>query len=276
MDRLGKLLRCPWSWDSGRCKHGVQGQDRLGMVLTIQQVAFPVHLLFCSNQGRDNTAKPTQLIPMLAQLQAEFLRYDIDITQIPLTLDSWFVSEPLRQRLYKLGVTTLIIAGKGHSTLTINHRKQQASAWKKELLLHPPTWGIDVPSCRLSAYHPTCGSVIRFFFHKSTTRSYSLMNLSQQSLRGAEIWHMWKQHHHIECFWKVLTSVFHMRAMHLHGNGLDTALLIKGLAYLFAIRLKTQRVFSKSSITQIIRTLSRDPDVLDVLAEHFHRPCLIT
>jgi hypothetical protein len=56
---------------------------------------------------------------MLSQLKDEFLRYDIDITQIPLTLDSWFVSEPLRQQLYDLGSTNIIIAGKGNYTFTI-------------------------------------------------------------------------------------------------------------------------------------------------------------
>jgi hypothetical protein len=176
MDRLGKFLRCTWSWFSGRCKHGVQGQDLLGIVLTIHHVALPVHLLFCSKRGRGNTDKPTQLLTMLAQLKDEFLRHDIAITQIPLTLDSWFVSEPLRQRLYKLGLTKIIIAGKSNYTFTINNRKQQASMWKKELRLSPPTWGIDVPSCRLCAYNPTFGSVILFFFQKSTTRSYYLMN----------------------------------------------------------------------------------------------------
>lgn len=62
------------------------------------------------------------------------------------------------------------------------------------------------------------------------------MNFSQKSLRGAEIWHIWKQHHYIECFWKVLKSVLHMRDMRLHGPGLYTGLLIKVLAYLLAIR----------------------------------------
>jgi len=276
IDRLGKFLRCTWSWYSGRCKKVVQGQDLLGIVLTINQVALPVHLLFCSKQGRANTDKPTQLVTMLAQLKAEFLRYAIDITQIPLTLDSWFVSEPLRQRLYDLGFTKIIIAGKSNYTLTIKNRKQKASAWKKELSLLSPKWGIDVPSCRLRAYNPTFGAITLFFFQKSTTRSYYLMNFSQQALRGAEIWHIWKQHHQIECFWKVLKSVFHIRAMRLHGNGLYTALLIKVLAYLFAIRLKAQRNFSKCSITQLMRKLCREHDLRDVLAEHFHRPCLTT
>ena len=52
IDRLGKFLRCTWSWYSGRCKKVIQGQDLLGIVLTINQVALPVHLLFCSKQGR--------------------------------------------------------------------------------------------------------------------------------------------------------------------------------------------------------------------------------
>jgi len=33
IDRLGKMLRCMWSWYSGRCKKVVNGQDLLGIVL---------------------------------------------------------------------------------------------------------------------------------------------------------------------------------------------------------------------------------------------------
>jgi len=51
----------------------------------------------------------------------------------------------------------------------------------------------------------------------------------------------------------MLKSVFHIHAMHLHGDGLYMGLLIKVLAYLLAIRLKAQRDFSKCSITQIMR-----------------------
>jgi hypothetical protein len=276
IDRLGKFLRWTWSWYSGRCKKIVQGQDLLGIVFTINQVALPVHLLFCLKQGHGNTDKPSLLITMLSQLKDEFLRYDIDITQSPLTLDSWFVSEPLRQQLYDLGSTNIIIAGKGNYTFTIQNRKQKASAWKKELTLNPPQWVIDVPSRRLYARNPTFGSVLLFFFQKSTTRSYYLMNFSQHAMRGAEIWHIWKQHHQIECFWKTLKSVFHIHDMHLHGDGLYMGLLIKVLAYLLALRLKVQREFSKCSITQIMRKLSRDQDLRDVLAEHFHGPCLAT
>jgi hypothetical protein len=98
------------------------------------------------------------------------------------------------------------------------------------------------------------------------------MNFSRVSMRGAEIWHIWKQHHLVECFWKILKSILHIRAMQLQGNGLYTALLIKVFAYLLALRLQAQRPFSKLSITQIMRKLSRDHDLKDMLTTHFHLP----
>ena len=79
----------------------VRGQDLLGIVLTINHIAFPLHLLFCSKQGRYNTNKADLLIFMLSRLQVEFHREGIDLTQIPLTMDSWFVSQPLRERLLR-------------------------------------------------------------------------------------------------------------------------------------------------------------------------------
>ena len=57
----------------------------------------------------------------------------------------------------------------------------------------------------------------------------------------------------IECFWKILKSIFHIRSMQLQGNGLYTALLIKVLAYLLAIRLQAHWPFSQLTITQIMR-----------------------
>jgi hypothetical protein len=276
LDRLGKFLRCTWSWYSGRCHDVVRGQDLLGIVLTINHITLPLHLLFCSKQGRYNTNKADLLICMFKRLKAEFHREGIDLTQIPLTMDSWFVSQHLRQRLHDLGFTKIIIAGKSNYTFTIDGKHQKSSQWKKELVLHDPTWGIDVPSCRVHAQSPTFGSLILFFFQKSTTRSYYLMNFSRVAMRGAEIWHIWQQHHLIECFWKILKSIFHIRAMQLQGHGLYTALLIKVFAYLFAIRLQAHRLFSKLTITQIMRQLSRDHNLKDLLTTHFHVAFLTT
>jgi len=276
MDRFGKLLRCTWNWYSGRYHKVMHGQDLLGVVLTINQIALPLHLLFCAKQGRYNTNKADALIFMLSRLKAAFAREGIDLTKIPITMDSWFVSQPLRQRLHSGGFTKIIIAGKSHYTFTIDGKKQDASQWKKALILHDSTWGIDVPSCRVHGDSPTFGSIILFFFQKSTTRSYYLMNFSTVAMRGAEIWHIWKQHHLIECFWKILTSIFHIRAMRLQGHGLYTALLIKVLAYVLALRLPAHRPFSKLTITQIIRNLRRNHDLRDFITAHFHHTFSIT
>lgn len=42
IDRVGKLLRCTWSWYSGRWKKVVTGQDLLGIVLTINGKVIPL------------------------------------------------------------------------------------------------------------------------------------------------------------------------------------------------------------------------------------------
>src|SRR5712691_1509216 len=80
MDRCGKLLRCTWSWYSGRCHDVVRGQDLLGIVLTINHIVFPLHLLFCPKQGCYNTTKADLLIFMLSRLQAACTREGIALT----------------------------------------------------------------------------------------------------------------------------------------------------------------------------------------------------
>ena len=230
MDRFGRLLRCTYNWYSGRYHKVIRGQDLLGIVLTINHMAIPLHLLFCPKQGRYHTKKADVLIFMLTQLKVEFYREGRDIPQLPLTLDSGYVSQELRLRLHQLGFSKIVIAGKGNYVFTIDGQKQEASTWKKVLILEEPKWGIDVPACRLWGDSPTFGTLLLFFFRKKTTRSYYLMNFSQVSLRGAEIWHIWKQHHVIERFWKMMKSIFQLRSMHLQGDGLYTALLIKVFA----------------------------------------------
>jgi hypothetical protein len=272
IDRFGNLLRCTWNWYSGRYHKVIRGQDLLGIVFTIQHIALPLHLLFCPKQGRYHTTKADLLIFMLTQLKTAFLREGLDITQFPLTMDSAYVSQELRARLHQLGFIDIIIAGKGNYVLTIDAQKWDASTWKKVLMLEEPKWGIDVPSCRIWGYSPTFGSLILFFFRKSTTHSYYLMNFSQRSLRGAEIWHIWKQHHVIECFWKIMKSIFQLRSMQLQGDGLYTALLIKVFAYLLTLRLQAQGVFSKLTITEIMRKVRREEDLRDFLMTHFHAP----
>jgi hypothetical protein len=101
MDRFGKRLRCPWNWDSGRYHKGIRGQDFLGVVFTIHQIALPLSVLFGPKQGRYNTNKADVFIFMLSRLKVACICESIDLTKLPLTMDSWFVSQPLRERLLR-------------------------------------------------------------------------------------------------------------------------------------------------------------------------------
>ncbi len=209
---------------------------------------------------------------MLTRLKDAFDQEGIALTAIPITLDSWFVSDDLKTHLHELGFTKVILAGKGNYVLTIGETKQTASAWKKALHLSDPLWGIDVPACRVKAVSPTFGNVVVFFYQKSTTRNYYLLDFSQSPLRGAEIWHIWIQHCLIEWFWKLLKSVFKINAMRLRGVGLYTGLLIKLLAYLLILRLQKHRKFSAFSFTQLMRKIQRDHRFEELMEEHFHLP----
>ena len=276
IDRLGKRLRCTWSWYSGRCKKVVNGQDLLGIILNFKGMAFPLHLLFCSKQGRANTDKPSLLIAMFKELIDEFEKEGIDITDFPVSLDSWYVSNKLKLQLCRLGFKKIVIAGKGNYTFTIDTKKQKASQWKKTLKLIKNQWGVEVPSLRVKAVSPTFGALVLFFFEKSTTSTYYLMDFGETSLRSAEIWRIWKQHHIIEHFWKILKSVLQIKSMRLHDDGLYASLLIKIVAYLLLVRLKLKKSFSKFSLTEIMRKIQREHDLEDILREHFHLPIVLT
>jgi hypothetical protein len=272
IDRMGKLLRCTWSWYSGRWKKVVTGQDLLGIVLTINGNVFPLYLWFCAKQGRANTDKPSLLLSMLARLKQDFTDRNLTVTDIPITMDSWFVSQDVKQKLRELGFHKIIIAGKGNYVFTIHGTKHPASSWKTLLPLKESQWGIDVAACRVKALSPTFGDVVLFFYRKSTTRNYYLLDFSPTPLRGAEIWRIWMQHVWIEWFWKLLKTVLKITAMRLRGVGLYAGLLIKVLAYLLVLRVKAHRALSQFSFTQLMRQIQRDGTLQELMQEHFHLP----
>ena len=249
IDRVGKRLRCTWSWYSGRWKKVVNGHNLLGIVLTINGKAIPIYLIFCSKQGRKNTDKPSLLISMLTRLKKEFANHNIDITNIPITMDSWYVSEPLKQQLYQLGFKKIVVVGKGNYVFKGDEFKGSASQWKQRVEYEKNSWGIDVPAQRKTLFNNTFGQVNLLFFQKSSTRSFYLMDFSTISLRSVEMWRIWKGHNLIEQFWKILKSVLGMGSMRLRGDGLYMGLLIKAIAYLLMVSLQVCPSFRSLSKT---------------------------
>src|SRR5713101_80972 len=88
IDRFGTLLRCPWSWLSGRHHDMVRGQDLRGIVLTINHIALPLHVLFCPKQGRYNTNKADRFMFMFSRLKTALALEGVALTKIPLPMDS--------------------------------------------------------------------------------------------------------------------------------------------------------------------------------------------
>ena len=68
---------------------------------------------------------------MLTLLKEEFDKHDIDITTIPITMDSWYVSEPLKQELHGLGFTKIVLVGKSNYVFNDGSVKKTASMMEK-------------------------------------------------------------------------------------------------------------------------------------------------
>ena len=101
---------------------------------------------------------------MLSELKELFTLEGIDLTAFPLTLDSWFASQDLREKLFSLGFENLLIAGKSSYVFTIQGQKHPAKDWKGKLNLQEPQWGVDVPHFRAKAQSPHLqeGGVVLF------------------------------------------------------------------------------------------------------------------
>ncbi len=185
-------------------------------------------------------------------------------------MDSGDVSEPLKQELHELGFSNIVVVGKSNYVFSDGDIKYSAGQWKKEIEYDSTHWGIDVPSQRKTLSNPTFVVVNLLFFQKTTTRSFYLMDFSSNSLRSVQMWPIWQAHNLIEQFWKILKSVLAIGLMRLRGDGLYTGLLIKIMAYLFVTSLQYCPGFRHLSLTQIMRQLRRESDLLTLLSEHFH------
>lgn len=274
IDRVGKRLRCTFTWYSGRWKKVVNGQNMLGIILTMNGKAMPIGLKYCSKQGRKNTDKPSILIAMLTEIKEECLKENIDITKYPITLDSWYVSKPLKEQLYELGFTKIIVAGKGGYVFEGENFRGKGSEWKKRVDYQENQWGIDVPCVRKKLLNPTFGELNVLFFQKSNSSCYLLMNLSSISLRAAEIWRIWAAHNIIEQFWKILKSVLKIAEMKLRKQGIYTGLLIKVIIYLMLLSIQFMPSFRRLSLTQIMRKIESTTKLPDVIKEHFQNDFL--
>lgn len=234
LGRFGQLLSYCYHWWYSRFNHSINGQNIIAITLKIGEAVIPLSVRLVGKQGRKNTNKPDLFKVMMGEVKAFFSQHGVDITQYPITFDSWYGSQPLREVLEGLGFKVILVHAKSNYVFTIDGVKAKFSLHKSRIELQEGQWGCSKPIARLKAQSPTFGELILLFF-KDCGKCRCMMVFGR-SLRAAEILSIWCQHHGIEQFWRHLKSIVRLSAMSLHGrDGAYATLGVKVLAYLLLL-----------------------------------------
>ena len=267
VDRQGKLISLTYSWFSGRHKDIVKGQNIITITIKIGDRIIPLCIRPVSKQGRGNTSKPEIFREMIHEVVELFARDGIDLTQFPITFDSWYGSSDLVRILREEGFGQIVIHTKSNYVFTIDGKRTKLSQHKKEIQLRDDLWGCKgIAVARKAAESPTFGKVILLFFeHCSTIKSVMVFG---RKLRACEALSIWKQHNSIEQFWRRLKHDLQIHMIRLRGReGVYGMVAIKLLAYLVMEKLSA---LTRLTFHQIKNYAKRYIDLYSFYDEHFH------
>jgi hypothetical protein len=267
VDRQGKLISLTYSWFSGRHKDIVKGQNIITINIKIGDRIIPLCIRPVSKQGRGNTSKPEIFREMLHEVVELFGQDGIDLTQFPITFDSWYGSSDLVRILREEGFDQIVIHTKSSYVFTIDGKRANLSQHKKEIQLRDDVWGCKgIPVARKAAESPTFGKVILLFFeHCSMIKCVMIFG---RKLRACEALSIWKQHNSIEQFWRRLKNDLQIHRIRLRGReGVYGMVAIKLLAYLVMEELSA---LTRLTFHQIKNYAKRQIDLCSFFGEHFH------
>jgi len=275
VDRAGKLISLTYSWFSGKHDRPVNGQNIIAITIKIGKRIIPLNVRPASKQcrsddqrkkkGRGNTSKPDIFRDMLREVLSFFKQEGINLTQYPITFDSWYGE--LVDMLSEEGFTQILIHAKGNYVFKIDDKKQKLSAHKKDIQFQQSAWGCKgIPTVRKEAESPTFGKVLLLFF-KDGDRVKCVMVFGRK-LRASEIMSIWKQHHSIECFWRRLKSDLQIHKVRMRDReGVYAMVGIKLIAYLLMEYLSFQ---TGLTFHQLKIQVKREIDICSFFSEHFH------
>ena len=269
IDRLGKVISLTYSWYSGKRKKIIKGQNIIAITIKIGDRVIPLSIRPVGKQGRSNTSKPEIFKDMIEGVIEFFKNEGIDITQFPITFDSWYGSKDLAETLREEGFNQILVHAKSNYVFSIDGKKGKLSSHKQNIQLQDNLWGCKgIEITRKAAESPTFGKVILLFF-RDLTRSECIISLGRK-LRGCEILSIWKQHHSIEQFWRSLKNDLQIHRIRLRArNGVYGMIAIKLLAYLLMERLSA---LTKLTFHQIKLYAKREINLWPFFCEHFHLP----
>lgn len=123
LDRNGNVLAYCYHWYSGRFRDVINGQNILAVTLKVGDVIIPLAVRLVGKQGRANTRKPQILAEMMTQITHCFAQEGITLTDYPVTFDSWYGSQPLREQLEAIGFQSIVVHTKSNYVFEIDGRK---------------------------------------------------------------------------------------------------------------------------------------------------------
>lgn len=279
IDRMGNLMSLTYNWFSGRHHDVVKGQNIIAITIKIGSRVIPLCIRPVGKQGRGNTSKPEIFREMIHELVAVFGHEGIELTDFPITFDSWYGSDDLLKILKQAGFGTqedsgkqngfdqILIHAKSNYVFAMDGKKQKLSLHKKEIQLDDSAWGCKgIPVARKEAESPTFGKVILVFF-MDCSKVKCLMVFGRK-LRACEAISIWKQHHSIEHFWRRLKYDLQIHRIRLRSRqGVYATVAIKLVAYLVMEKVSamTRRTFQ-----QVKNYAKRDIEMGSFFHEHFH------
>lgn len=278
IDRMGNLMSLTYSWFSGRHHDIVRGQNIIAITMKIGERVIPLCIRPVGKQGRGNTSKPEIFREMIHELMEVFGQEGIDLTDFPITFDSWYGSDNLVKILEQAGFDKqegfdqILIHAKSNYVFTIDGKKQKLSLHKKEIKLDDSAWGCKgIPVARKEAESPTFGKVILVFFMDCSTGKRSKLKCLMvfgRKLRACEAISIWKQHHSIEQFWRRLKYDLQIHRMRLRSRqGVYATVAVKLVAYLVMEKVSSM---ARMTFQQVKNYAKREIDMCSFFGEHFH------
>jgi len=204
---------------------------------------------------------------MIQQVLEQFRQEGIDLTQFPITFDSWYGSKELVEMLKEAGFHQILVHAKSNYVFTIAGKRAKLSQHKSEVEWQDDSWGCKgIPVARRKAESPTFGKVILLFF-KNCSKIMCVMVFGRK-LRACEIISIWKQHHSIEQFWRRLKNDLQIHRMRLRDRqGVYGMIAVKLLAYLVMEKLSA---LMGLTFHQLMNHAKTEIDLCAFFSEHFH------
>jgi hypothetical protein len=191
----------------------------------------------------------------------------IDLSQFPISFDSWYCGNDLVESLKESGFEQIVGHGKNNFVFTIGKESKKLVLHKEEVDLLENQWGCGKKKvARKVGKSSTFGKTVILFYEDGNRRKCLLA--FGRALRACEIISIWRQHHGVEEFWRVLKHDCGLKKMRpLKAKGTYLACATKVLAY---IMMKQIAGLFKITIHQLKIQVRRKIDLLEFFVEHFH------